>query len=178
MQLTTEQMDAVRSYRHTVRLAGCWGGCYEAACFIQHRFGWQRVDGVYALPDGRPIFLHSWNLMPDGSICDGTADQLGEGEDVACLPVDCGQSKRYREKFTLAHNPSVTPWLHGLPYVGISDRQFWDDAEEAKALEPGWWLADKHDYLSWFTKGIRQYPMFSQMRDGYCARSYEVSGLG
>lgn len=178
MLLFADYLNAIKTYRHKVRLGGCWGGCYEVACFIEYQFGWRRVDGVYALPDGRPIFLHSWNITPDGSLCDGTADQFGEGYDVVRLDAGCVPAERYRERYTTVHNPSVTPWLKGAPYVGLSDRSFWDNAEEEKALPPGWWLADRVTYLSWFANGVRQYPMFASMRDRYRQRGYDVDDLG
>jgi hypothetical protein len=171
------QMEEIRAHRHRMRLAGCWGGCYEVACFIEHRFGWRRVDGVYALSDGRPIFLHSWNVAPEGFLCDGTADQFGEGGDIVILAAQAVQARRYRDKYTAAHSPSVTPWLKGAPYIGVPDRQFWEDAEEKKKLPPGWWLDDRAGYLSWFASGARQYPMFATMRDRYRQRGYDVSAL-
>jgi hypothetical protein len=177
MLFSADHLHAIRTHRHKVRLAGCWGGCYEVACFIEYQFGWRRVDGVYALPDGRPIFLHSWNITPDGSLCDGTADQFGEGDDVVCLDADCGQAKRYREKYTTAYNPSVTPWLKDAPYIGLPDRQFWDGREETRTLEPGWWLVDREQYLSWFANGVRHYPMFASMCARYRERGYDVSAL-
>ncbi len=177
MLLSAEYVSSISAFRHNVRLAGGWGGCYEVACFIEHRFSWRRVDGVYGLPDGRPIFLHSWNVTPEGFLCDGTADQFGEGEDVVLLGLGCAQARRYRDKYTAAHNPSVTPWLRRAPYTGVPDRQFWERAEEAKILPPGWWLDDRAGYLSWFTDGAREYPMFATMRDRYRERGYDVSAL-
>jgi hypothetical protein len=176
--LSADHVSAISTFRHEVRLAGCWGGCYEVACFIEHRFGWRRVDGVYSLPDGRPIFLHSWNVTPEGILCDGTADQFGEGEDVLILSVESGEGARYRDKYTDAHNPSVTQWLQGAPYIGVPDRQFWENAEREKKLPSGWWLDDRAGYLSWFENRAEQYPMFAVMRDRYHQRGYEVGDLG
>lgn len=175
--VTDDQVGAIRSYRHEMRLAGCWGACYEVACFIEQAFGWRRMDGVYALADGRPVFYHSWNILADGAICDGTADQFGEGEDVAILAGDALLKARYREKYTAAHNPLSTSWLVGRPYAGVPDQVFWDAAEAAGKLRPGWWLSDRAGYLAWFKDGASQYPMFATMRDRYRERGYDATGL-
>lgn len=177
MQISAAQTNSIQSFRHEMRGAGCWGACYEAACFIEHQFGWRRVDGVYALPDGRPIFYHSWNMLDDGVILDGTADQFGEGRDVAVCSTGDDVSLRYRQKFTAAHNPLITPWLAGVSYTGVPDQVFWHRAEASRQLKPGWWLADPEPYLSWFRSGALLYPMFAKMRDRYRERGYEVSRL-
>ncbi|MBA4797549.1 MAG: hypothetical protein H2043_09125 [Rhizobiales bacterium] len=175
--LEQQQISVIRAFRHRMRLAGCWGACFEVSCFIQHTFGWVRVDGVYALPDGRPIFLHSWNALSDGSLLDGTADQFGEGDDVGIYPRNSPSFLRYREKYTIAHNPENTAWLKGQPYVGLPDRDFWDAAEARKELPPGWWLAHPQQYLSWFRNGAAHYPMFATMREAYHRRGYDITHL-
>jgi len=177
MIMTDLQREEVCAYRHQKRLAGCWGACFEVACFIEHRYGWRRVDGVYALPDGRPVFLHSWNSMPDGCLLDGTADQFGEGLDIAVRPEGTPDFSRYREKYTAAHNPNEIAWLAARAYAGMSDQTFWDEQEARKMLFPGWWLADATSYLAWFRRGAAIYPMFAKMRDRYRTRGYDVAGL-
>ncbi len=177
MIMTDLQRDEIRAYRHQMRLAGCWGGCFEVACFIEYRYGWRRVDGVYGLPDGRPIFLHSWNMMPDGSLVDGTADQFGEGHDIAVHPEGTPDFSRYREKYTAAHNPHETAWLATRAYSGMPDQVFWNEQEARKSLAPGWWLADTGLYLAWFRRGIPIYPMFATMRERYRERAYDIADL-
>lgn len=176
MIVADQQLEEIRAQRHSMRLVGCWGACFEVACFVEHKYGWRRVDGVYALPDGRPIFLHSWNVMPDGWIVDGTADQFGEGLNVAVLSPEVAVP-RYREKFTAAHNPQTTPWLAKMPYAGLPDQMFWDEQEGSKSLVPGWWLSDRETYLSWFKRGAAVYPKFGIMRERYRDRGYDVAGL-
>jgi hypothetical protein len=175
--MTDLQLEEIRAYRHQKRLAGCWGACFEVACFIEHHYGWRRVDGVYALPDGRPVFLHSWNVMPDGCLLDGTADQFGEGLDIALHSPGTPAFSRYREKYSAAHNPHQTSWLGTRAYIGMSDQTFWDRQEAGKALFPGWWLTDRSDYLVWFRNGAAIYPMFATMRERYRDRGYDIAGL-
>lgn len=177
MIITDLQSEEIRDYRHQKRLAGCWGACFEVACFIEQCYGWRRVDGVYALPDGRPVFLHSWNAMPDGRLLDGTADQFGEGFDIALHAPGTPAFSRYREKYTAAHNPREIPWLATRAYIAMPDQNFWDEQEARKVLFPGWWLADTSSYLAWFRSGAAIYPMFATMRERYRERGYDIAGL-
>ncbi|WP_377275398.1 hypothetical protein [Rhizobium sp. R86522] len=177
MLITPQQTDVIRSFRHEMRLAGCWGACFEVACFIEHQFDWRRIDGVYELPDGRPIFLHSWNMMSDGTLVDGTADQFGEGRDIAIHPCGSPDHLRYRDRYTAAHNPLKTSWLATRPYSGVPDQTFWDDEEARRTLAPGWWISEPQPYVAWFKSGATMYPMFRTMRERYRQRGYEIASL-
>ena len=81
--LDSAAIDVVKDYRHRMRLAGCWGACFEVSCFIEQAYCYRRVDGVYQLPCGTPVFKHSWNSASDGTIIDATADQFFHDHDVA-----------------------------------------------------------------------------------------------
>ncbi|MDI6026337.1 hypothetical protein QBK99_09065 [Corticibacterium sp. UT-5YL-CI-8] len=172
--LSRTEIDTIVSYRHHVRSNGCWGGCFEVSCFIEHKFGWRRRDGVFQLENGTPVFLHSWNHDADGAIVDGTADQFLLGEDVAFTPYGERGQNSYREKYTRAHNPSQTPWLCSNPYVGVPDQEFWNARYEARELGPGWWLADNGAYLDWMRTGAKHYWLFATKLNEYQAAGYPV----
>jgi hypothetical protein len=170
--LSPSQIQTIRGHRHSVRLNGCWGGCYEVSCFIEHEHGWRRRDGVYQLADGRPVFRHAWNEADDGTIIDGTADQFFHGADVVVLARGDDGYTRYRERYTIAHNPAITPWLATRPYVGIPDDEYWKQRYEAGKLGPGWWLADNAAYLEWLVAGAGDYWQFAAK-----LREYRESGF-
>ncbi|MCF3643091.1 hypothetical protein LXM94_24325 [Rhizobium sp. TRM95111] len=170
--LSDEQGAEIRAYRHRVRRDGCWGGCFEVSCFIERHFGWRRRDGVYQLADGTPVFKHAWNETVDGGILDGTADQFAQGEDIACHAAGSAALRRYRDRYSQAHNPQRTAWLSGQPYLGLPDRAFWQQRYEARRLGPGWWLDDNADYLRWLLNGARLYPTFAAKVDEYRSLGY------
>ena len=165
---------SIVEYRHHVRRIGCWGGCFEVSCFIEHEFGWKRRDGVFQLEGGVPVFLHSWNEDADGTIIDGTADQFFLGEDVACLCRGEKGQNAYREKYTRAQNPVETPWLQGRAYVGMPDQDFWNARHKAGTLGPGWWLSDNSAYLDWMRTGSDTYWLFAEKLSEYRAAGYPV----
>ncbi|WP_143530598.1 hypothetical protein [Rhizobium sp. RU36D] len=168
-------MAAIKDYRHEMRLAGCWGACYEVSCFIEHRYGFRRFDGVYQLSDGTPVFKHSWNVTPDGGIIDGTADQFFHGEDVATHGAGDPRAVRYREKFTRAHNPARVDWLAAHTYIGMPDEEFWSTRYSERRLGPGWWLLDNSDYLAWLNDNADRYWLFARKREEYQTLGYDCA---
>lgn len=173
--LTESELDELREVRHEMRLKGCWGACYEVSVFIERRFSWRRVDGVFQLLDGKPVFKHSWNVGPDGTILDGTADQFGFGHDIAISAPQTEFAKHYRLKFTRALNPETTLWLKGKAYAGIPDEGFWQQRHEARQLGPGWWLEDNKAYLQWMTAGAEKYWLFRAKLQEYRELGYAVA---
>jgi hypothetical protein len=171
--LSESEIKLVRDKRHSFRLNGCWGACYETSCFIEYQFGWRRRDGVYQLPDGTPVFRHSWNQADDGTIIDGTADQFFRGQDIAIFSVGDLGHDAYRDRYTSAHNPAISPWLAGRAYVGVPDDEYWEQRHEARMLGPGWWLGDNRDYLRWLLDGASRYWLF-----GAKVKSYRDLGYG
>jgi hypothetical protein len=115
--------------------------------------------------------------MSDGTLVDGTADQFGEGRDVAVHPCGSTEHLRYRDRYTAAHNPLKTPWLATQPYIGVPDQTFWGVEEARTALAPGWWLSEPQPYVAWFKSGATMYPMFRTMRERYRQRGYETASL-
>lgn len=173
--LSEDDMAAIKNYRHEMRLAGCWGGCYEVSCFIEHRYGFRRVDGVYQLSDGTPVFKHAWNVTDDGTIIDGTADQFLHGHDVAIHRTESDPATHYRQKYTRAHNPMRIPWLAKFPYVGVPDEEFWNASYRERRLGPGWWLADNKAYLEWLLGNASRYWLFAAKRDEYLELGYDCA---
>ena len=55
------------------------GGCGWLSEIIDDDYGWAREGGCYVTPEGH--IDHYWNILPDGSIIDTTADQFGEPGD-------------------------------------------------------------------------------------------------
>ena len=168
------QIAEIMAYRHHVRLNGCWGGCYEVSCFIEHQFGHRRRDGVFRLTDGTPVFLHSWNEGPEALVIDATADQFGIGHDLALMRPEDPDRAYYSARYTAALNPKVTPWLDGRPYVGAADRDYWQRRYDERRLGPGWWLDDNHAYCNWLRDKAETYPMFAAKLVEYRSLGYAV----
>lgn len=55
------------------------GGCGWLSEIIERDYGWLCEGGCYLTPAGH--IDHFWNLLPDGSILDASADQFGENGD-------------------------------------------------------------------------------------------------
>jgi len=177
MLMHEKDMASIREYRHRMRLAGRWGACFEVACFVEYQFGWKRRDGVYQLADGTPVFKHAWNETPDGWIVDGTADQFFHGGDIETIAPGSASHGLYRETYTIAHNPAMTPWLRERPWPGEPDDSFWNRLYREKRLGPGWWLADvdaRTAYASWLSAGAETYPLFRAKLEEYRALGYAI----
>ena len=82
--------------------------------WLEAEYGWTRVDGVYTTADYKePIVTgHYWNLLPDGSILDATADQLGEGDDIRVVPPSSPTYHRYRPEFNADYDDDVSAEQH------------------------------------------------------------------
>lgn len=170
--LSDAEFGAIRDYRHRMRRTGCWGACYEVSCFIEHRYGHRRFDGVYQLADGTPVFKHSWNVTDGGVIVDGTADQFFHGEDIAVHGPGSPAAAHYREKYTRAHNPDKTPWLASRPYADVPDEEFWAERYRSRRLGPGWWLEDNRAYLAWMMANAEVYPLVAAKLQEYRSLGY------
>jgi hypothetical protein len=87
------------------------GGCGVVSEVLDVRYGWERSGGCYIVnPDGvlgdevetRHV-AHYWNILPDGSILDATADQFHDsGEDelfgsatIGRVRITAGTDPRY-----------------------------------------------------------------------------------
>ena len=148
-----------------MRLSGARGACHEVSQFIEHEFGFIAKSGVYECADGRPIFEHRWNIMNDGSILDGTADQFAEGFDVLILKTNHQNLARYRPIYTDSFNPKSIEWLKHKPYAGASDAKWWSGNKNLYADQPGWWLEDMQPYLLWKKSMNEAYESFRREDD-------------
>lgn len=144
-----------------MRQNGARGACYEVSQLIFKQFGFHTAEGVYQHSDGRPIYLHRWNIMPDGSILDGTADQFGEGHDVFTIDPSNAFFQRYRPIWTNAFNPSTIDTYKNMPWTNFSDQDYWNKNQDPQ----GWWLEDLSIYIEWKRQMVEQYPSFRRKDD-------------
>jgi predicted HicB family RNase H-like nuclease len=76
------------------------GFCHEVSEFIQHEYGFARASGTFMAKDlVTPIGLHYWNILPDLSILDMTADQFMEGSDYRIIPKEHPDWLRYQPEY-------------------------------------------------------------------------------
>lgn len=76
------------------------GLCHEVSECLQVEFGFARTSGTIMARDCvTPICLHYWNVLPDLSILDMTADQLMEGSDYRIIPKGHPDWYRYQPEF-------------------------------------------------------------------------------
>ena len=100
--LTPGFLKKLRTARHEERICNGGGGsCHLVSEWIEAEYGWTRVSGTYTTADYKEPIVpgHYWNLLPNGSILDATADQLGEGHDVRIVPKISPEYHRYRPEF-------------------------------------------------------------------------------
>ncbi len=158
-------IDKIKIFRHKMRLNGARGACHEVSQFIEHEFGFMAKSGVYECADGRPIFEHRWNIMDDGSILDGTADQFAEGFDVIILKANHQNISHYRPIYTDSFGPKSIDWLKSRSYIGVSDAQWWSENKKIYTDQPGWWLDDIQHYLIWKKFMSETYESFTRKDD-------------
>ena len=76
------------------------GLCHEVSNYIQYTHGFARTSGTIMAKDCvTPICLHYWNVLPDLSVLDMTADQLLEGADYRIIPKGHPDWYRYQPEF-------------------------------------------------------------------------------
>lgn len=141
----------IRDTRERIRRAeGRGGQCGFVAEWIWDRYQWPAYSGVYLAPSGEPIGDHVWNVMPDGSILDSTADQFCEGHDVRIISPDDPEQRRYRPEWTDDYNPELGdryPELAGIIWSGEFD---FDVSRRLRAERGhGWWLPDPSRLCEW-----------------------------
>ena len=149
--LTETTAAEIRAMRHAVRIAAGRGGqCGEVAEWICRRSGWTNVGGMYLSPSLEPIGDHVWNVLPDGSILDATADQFCEGHDIRLVPAGSPEQQRYRFEWTADFNPDLAdryPELASIPWSGEFDVDASQRLREERG--EGWWLSDPARYRDW-----------------------------
>lgn len=110
--LTPAFVKRIRQIRHQCRIDNHGGGsCHLVSEWLEHEYGWERISGTYTTADYKEPLVtgHYWNLLPDGSILDATADQLGEGADIRVVPRKTPTYHRYRPEFSDDYNPTADP---------------------------------------------------------------------
>ena len=93
-----EVLNRIRQIRREVRQCEFgnpdeMAGCGIVSEELSEEFGWEQTCGDFRFPDGT-IDEHCWNIMPDGTVVDATADQLG-GEDILIIPPSDPRHKLY-----------------------------------------------------------------------------------
>jgi hypothetical protein len=149
----------IEQFRHRMRCLGQRGACYEVSQFIQWRFGLPAQEGVYQTAAGEPVCLHRWNLLANGDILDGTADQFCEGEDISLLSYASPRAKRYRPIWTHAFNPDTIAWHQGTVWTGLPDQEWWEQNGEFETAT-GWWLQDVGPFVEWRLRMDARYESF------------------
>lgn len=148
-----------RKIRHACRAESGGGGyCHEVSEWIMWKYGWDREAGSYLAPNGDvAIAGHYWNVLPDGSILDCTADQTGEGHDMRLIPPTDPDYQRYDEEWYEDWHPDHPDYkptmrhrsnLRG-PFKGETDY----DQQDRLSNERGhhWWSTHPDqltDYLN------------------------------
>jgi hypothetical protein len=149
--LTPKIISQIEEWRHLCRVDNEGGGaCHLVSEIIEGEWGFERQDGTYCTPDQRDICVgHYWNLLPDGSILDSTADQFGEGNNIRIVSPKDPEFKRYHPRF-----PRDFDYNDDEEYTRITDldNQRYDKSQEyEKKHGEGWWLKDKKLYNKYKT---------------------------
>lgn len=119
-----------------------YGMCHEVSEFIEQTLGLERACGTYCAQNGDVICCgHFWNILPDGSIFDATADRFEEGYDIRTIPPTDPEFTRYRVEWYSEYNPGDEAYDSNHPREGWTGEL---DAEAAQRLEKErgsrWWL--------------------------------------
>lgn len=109
--VTPEMIKDALSVRGQVRLGDelhpsdpLWlvvGYCHEVSEYLEQEYGLARISGTIMAKDlVSPICLHYWNVLPDMTIVDMTADQLQEGFDFRIIPAGHPDWYRYQPEYS------------------------------------------------------------------------------
>ena len=94
----TIDIPQIRAILKTLREEDGEGQCHTMADILENKFGWEKASGFYLYPtpdkghNGHGD--HSWNVMKDGTIIDGTHDQFGP-PDILVVPPGAAIQKKY-----------------------------------------------------------------------------------
>ena len=138
----------IRKVRHEIRCAERAGGQCGWVCeYCAHRWGWECYSGVFCNEKGEPCIDHVWCVLPDGSIFDPTADQLGMGFDMRIVAPTDPDFPKYRMEWTADYNPDRHedyPELKGVPWSGKYDMEWSDDLRKERGED--WHVTDRKQY--------------------------------
>ena len=147
----------IERLREEIRVEEGGGGmCHVVTECLTAQYGWERIPVSYLDTLGRVICCgHLISVLPDGSLLDPTADQMGEGYSVRVLKPADPDYGRYRPEFDEDINPSVAMYAKefGVFYWnGQSDGTNQDAMR--RRLGEGWWLEDKRAYLAYLRRQV------------------------
>lgn len=157
---TDDDLNDLRNYRHECRQDEGGGGmCHLVTHYAEKVYGWPKLAVTYLTLEGEVIFCgHYVNVLPDGSILDPTADQIGEGDDIRlCSPGDPTYC-RYRMEWYEDYNPSsdeecaAIAAFYGIVWDGVLDGRMHNKNNNERG--DGWWLTDKSHYASYEKKQL------------------------
>ncbi len=116
--ITPEIKEWLRRYRHNCRASeGSGGMCNFVSEVIDSNWGWRQMGGTYCSKDGYPVCTaHFWNILPDGTILDATADQLGK-PDIDIIPPSSPEHHRYRYEWSEHANPGNDQGMPDSPLL-------------------------------------------------------------
>lgn len=162
---------------------GGGGMCHRVAIAIDNRFGWPMVgDGTYLSRDGRVICGsgHCWNVLPDGSVLDATADQWCEGHNVRIVRPGEADYLRYRVGFQDGFNPGTPnprwPELAACPWEGVSDARL--DGRAGLERGHGWWSDDPEAVRAKWESYVFLYVAHERSRTTPCCDGDPASPIG
>ena len=149
MTPSADDLAVFRGIRESSRAANGGGGmCHEVSDWIEAERDWERRAGTLLSPDGEVCASgHFWNVLPDGSILDCTADQLGEGHDVLVVAPGDPAHGRWDEERSAEWHPGLPEWNPASR--GMRDGIAWDGESDDAAMERlvaarghHWWATD------------------------------------
>lgn len=146
---------AREAIRHEV---GSGGQCHEVADWVAQEFGWPRHSGSYTDPaDDTICDAHVWNVLPDGAILDGTADQFGEGHDVRVVEPDVPDFHRYRDEWYQDFYPGHPdcPEIANRAWSGEFDGERMNRLRQERG--DAWWLTERTALDEYQARPYEQY---------------------
>lgn len=141
-----KDIERIRAIRKEARdHEGGYGMCHEVSEWIMMKYGWERESGAYCTRDGEVcISGHYWNVLPDGSILDATADQTGDGHDIRIIAPSDPDHARYKREWDDDGN-------------SFSDQQY-DDQDRLRAERGhGWWVSNQDQWLDYHRQQYKDY---------------------
>jgi hypothetical protein len=144
-----EDIAMIRKAREVIRREEGGGGmCHMVSEWINAVYGWERNSGVVVSRDGEiQIDAHYWNELPDGSILDSTADQMGENKDIEIVHPSDPEYGRYAEEWMQDYHPHHPDWKadpkrlgHRRPekFTGIEDYDLAAQIKDERGQN--WWV--------------------------------------
>lgn len=159
-----EDIEMFRKLREALRIEEGGGGmCHFVSEWIEYHYGWRREGGVYVSRDGEVIVdAHYWNVLPDGSILDATADQTGEGKDIAIIPPNDPDHGRYAEEWYDDWHPQLPHWKANPKRIGVRKPEHFTGkmdydlaAEIQQERGPVWWVTHPDQYRAYLEQQLR-----------------------